>query len=817
MRRLTKPNSRLLSRCCCWWCALILALTAAYLLLRQTPASAAEVAASSVAVATNGAPSFRQDIDPLFTRYGCNAGSCHGKLAGQNGFRLSLRGYAPEWDHEWITKELNGRRVDYAWPEKSLILLKATGQIGHEGGRRFDKDSRAAKVITEWIRARTPGPDPAESDAVKLEIEKGGVMKVGETRQLKATATWPDGHVRDVTWMVQFFSNDESTVSVTPEGMVKALRNGATAVRAHFQGLVSVVTFEMPYDAAVDAAQYVKKNNFIDEHVLARLAELRIPLSAGCDDSTFIRRVSLDAIGVMPTSEEVTAFINDTHPDKRARLIDNVLARPEWADYWAMNLCDQLQNRKERDHDVRGTKNVRAFYAWVRQQLVMNRRWDQIARDVVLASGDSSAHPEIGYYIYNVGEKQHAEESEIGESLAMAFLGTRIGCAKCHNHPLEKFTQDDYYRFAAFFSRISMKRVDPEKGETTLSVASADEREQRKQIAEAEKQLDQAKKAAEGKKGAEAKAAEKKIAEAQRRVEEQNKRLVEVMSRPPTAYQPRTKKQLTAMPLDRSVPRFEPGHDPREALVAWMIDPSNEAFSGNMVNRLWKHFMGVGLVEQVDDLRSSNPPSNPELWKALNKDFVAHGFDLKSMMRLILNSRVYQLSSDTLAANEQDHRFYSHYNARRLPAEVLSDAISEATGVPDQFPGYPTGLRAVQLPEPGVNSYFLTIFGRSERVTACACERNGDVTLPQLLYLSNGEEVRNKLRAGDGRLAMLLKRKLDEKTTIDEIFLMTLCRKPQAAEVKAVTDALAAGDGREDVYRDLCWALLNSKEFAFNH
>jgi hypothetical protein len=227
--------------------------------------------------------------------------------------------------------------------------------------------------------------------------------------------------------------------------------------------------------------------------------------------------------------------------------------------------------------------------------------------------------------------------------------------------------------------------------------------------------------------------------------------------------------------------------------------------------------MGVGLVEQVDDLRSSNPPSNPELWKALNQDFVAHGFDLKSTMRLILNSRVYQLSSDTLAANEQDHRFYSHYNARRLPAEVLSDAISEATGEPDQFPGYPTGLRAVQLPEPGVNSYFLTIFGRSERVTACACERNGDVTLPQLLYLNNGEEVRNKLRAGDGRLAMLLKRKLDEKTTIDDIFLMTLCRKPQAAEMKAVNEALAAGDGREDVYRDLCWALLNSKEFAFNH
>ena len=762
-------------------------------------------------------PSFRQEIVPLFTRYGCSAGSCHGKLAGQNGFRLSLRGYAPEWDHEWITKELNGRRVDYARPESSLILLKATGQIGHEGGKRFEKDSPAARVIAEWIKARTPGPDPAEADAAALEIAQGGIMKVGQTRQLSVKATWPDGKVRDVTWMVQFFSNDESTVSVTPEGVVKALRNGAAAVRGHFQGMVAVVSFEMPYDAPVEAGQYSQKNNVIDEHVLARLAELHIPVSAGCDDPTFVRRVFLDAIGTMPTTEEVRVFVADTHPDKRARLVDNLLARPEWADYWAMNLCDQLQNRKERDHDVRGAKNVRAFHAWVRGQLAINRPWNQTARDLVLASGDSSSHPEIGYYIYNVGEKQHAEESEIGESLAMSFLGTRIGCAKCHNHPLEKFTQDDYYRFAAFFSRISMKRVDPEKGTTTLSVGSSEERDQRKQIADAEKQLAEAKKQSEGKTGDPAKQAEKKIAEAAKRVEDQNKRLVEVMSRPPTAFQPRTKKQMAAMPLDRSVQNFQPGHDPREALAAWMIDPSNEAFSGNMVNRIWRHFMGVGLVEQVDDLRSSNPPSNPQLWKALNQDFVAHGYDLKSMMRLILNSRAYQLSSETLAGNENDHRFYSHYYARRLPAEVLSDAITAATGVSDQFPGYPTGSRAVQLPEPGVTSYFLTIFGRSERVTACACERNGDVTLPQLLYLNNGEEVKNKVKSAEGRLAALLKKISDEKKTIDDVFLMTLCRAPSAAEAKAVTDALAAGDPREDVYRDLYWALLNSKEFAFNH
>jgi hypothetical protein len=781
-------------------------------------AGAADLVTGPAVTSDPDVPSFRQDIVPLLTRYGCNAGGCHGKLAGQNGFKLSLRGYAPEWDHVSIIRDLGGRRVDYARPGASLLVTKASGQVAHEGGKRFEKDSQASKMLAAWIAARTPGPDAAEADAIKLEItHAGATLKVGETRKLTVTAHWPDGKVRDVTWLAQFYSNDESTVAVTPDGLVKAVRNGATAVRIHFQGLVEVVLFEMPYPADVDPGQYATKNNFVDDHVLAKLAALRIPVSPACDDATFARRAFFDAIGTMPTADEVAAFVADASANKRPRLIDQLLARPEWADYWAMNLCDQLQNRKERDHDVRGAKNVRAFHAWVRDQLVANRPWNQFAKELITASGDASAHPEIGYFIYTIGEKTNVAESEVGESVAMSFLGTRIGCAKCHNHPLEKFTQDDYYRFAAFFAKVSMKRVDFEKGVTTLALAAPEEKDVRRQIADAEKQLADAKKQAEGKSDKALKDAEKKVAEAQRKLDEQNKRLADLMAKPPTAFQPRTKRQMAAMPLDRSEPKFEPGHDPRETLAAWITDPSNEAFSGNMVNRIWRHFMGVGLVEQVDDLRSSNPPSNPALWKALNKEFVAQGFDLKSLMRAIMSSRAYQTSSETVAGNEKDMRFYSHYYAKRLPAEVLSDAISAATGVPDNFPGYPVGVRAVQLPDPGVNSYFLSTFGRSERVTACACEKSSDVTLPQLLYLTNGDEVKNKVRSADGRLAQILKKSSDDAKAIDDVFLTTLGRRATPGDVKAVKDALASGDGRDAVYQDLYWALLNSKEFAFNH
>ncbi len=761
-------------------------------------------------------PSFAQDVLPVLTKAGCNAGACHGKLAGQNGFKLSLRGYAPEWDIDWLTKELWGRRVNVAFPEDSLIIQKALARVPHEGGRRFEEGSRYHQTLLDWIGARAPGPVTNEAEVARLEVLPGSrVLRPGESQQLLVRGYYRDGRVRDVTWLAQFFSNDEATLRVSESGLVEALRSGEVPVRVHFQGQVEVVLFTMPYTNRVSPKLFARKNNRVDGPVMAKLQLLRLTPAQLCNDATFVRRAFLDTIGSLPPAEEARAFVADRRPDKRARLIDELLSRPEYADYWTLQFADLLQNRKERDHDVRGTKGVRAFHAWLREQISSNRPWNELARDILTASGDCVERPEVGYYVTLVGEKR-AEESEITDGVAQAFLGNRIGCARCHNHPLEKFTQDDYYHFAAFFSRVSLKRVDPTSGATMLLAESKEEMEQEKRIADLEKTVREQEANLEKMNGDERAKAEKKLLEQRKKADEAGRQLAEMrVKKKPGVLQPRTKQMMAPQPLDRSKVDLPAGADPRVALAKWMTDPANPNFSGAMVNRLWKHFMGVGLVEPVDDLRASNPPSNPELWRLLNQELVESGYDLKHVMRLILNSRTYQLGADTQPGNQADRKFFSHYYARRLPAEVMLDAISAATDVPDEFKGYPGGTRAVQLPEPGVASYFLTLFGRSDRVTSCACERMGEVTLPQLLHLENGEELPKKIRAADGRLARLLKNKNDP-AVIDELFWTTVQRPPRAEEMKAASDALATGDSREEVYRDLFWALLNSKDFTFN-
>jgi hypothetical protein len=711
-------------------------------------------------------PSFVNDVTPLFTRLGCNQGACHGKNAGQNGFRLSLRGYAPEWDYLWVTREYDGRRINRAAPEASLLLRKPLGLTPHEGGKLLREGSREHRVLLDWIRSGTPGPLPKEVHVRRLEILPGNrVLRTGQEQQLLVRAQYSDGRWRDVTWLARFESNDAAVAEVNPQGKVRIRRPGETAVRAAFLGQVAVVVLTAPHDQPVKAELLAGRNNFIDEHVFGKLGRLRIEPAGLCDDSAFVRRVYLDTIGALPTAAEVRSFLADKRADRRARLIDVLLVRPEVVDYWTLQLSDLLQNRKERDHDVRGTKGVRAFHAWLRKQVAANRPWNELVRDVLTAKGKSTQNPAVGYFVVTVGEQQ-ADQSEVVASVAQAFLGTRIGCAKCHNHPLEKYTQDDYYHFAACFSRLKLERKDPREGPTTLVVSAPDPN--------------------------------------------QNKNPVGVV-------QPRTGQFLKPQPLDRSAMPVQPGEDPRIKLADWITNPKNEYFSGAMVNRLWKHFLGNGLVEPVDDLRASNPPSNPELWQALNKEFVGHNFNIKHMIRLILNSRTYQLSSATKRDNESETRFYSHYYARRLPAEVLLDALASSTGVPNTFPGYPVGIRAVQLPDPHLQSYFLSLFGRSERVTACACERNGEVTLAQLLHLQNGDSVVQKIRTPEGRLAVLLKSKKDTPALIEDLFLVTLCRPPSKEQVRAVERALAEGESKEAVLRDLFWALLNSKEFAFNH
>ena len=773
------------------------------------------------------APSFRQDIEPVLTRSGCNMGACHGKLAGQNGFKLSLRGYAPELDHSWLVTDLTARRINPAFPEESLLVLKALGKVPHEGQQRFAEGSRYHRALTDWIAARAPGPDTNDTEIARLELLPGNrSLRVGGTQQLLARAHYQDGSVRDVTWLTQFFSNDEGTATVTPDGLVKANRHGETAIRAHFQGQVEVVTVTIPYENKIDPRLFTATHNVLDAPVFAKLQALRLPPSAPCDDATFLRRASLDATGTLPTPAQVREFLAECEGPAsastraRARLVDRLLASAEFTDYWTLQLSDLLQNRRERDHDVRGAKGVRAFHDWLRVQIAANRPWDALARDVLTARGSVNDHPEIGWFIYNVGEKQLIEESDTPDAVAQAFLGTRIGCARCHNHPLERYTQDDFYHFAAFFSKVQMKRADPDKGGTSLNIGTREEEEQKKRLTDAEKSFVDATNAmmkivtldTPGTNGMDK--ARKTMAEQQKKLEEARREFKKIAAKMPSVTQPRTKKPMAAQPLDRQSFEFDPGQDPREPLATWMTQ--NPQFSGAMVNRLWKQFFGTGLVEPVDDLRASNPPTNPELWRVLNAEFVTRGYDLRHIMRLILTSRVYQMSADTVPGNHTDTKFFSHYFARRLPAEVILDAVSRATGVPDEFKGYPLGTRAVQVPDPGVSSYFRTLFGRSDRVTACACERNGEVTLPQLLHLQNGDTMTKKISAADGRLKSLLQELPRNDAVIDELFLATLGRLPASGERKAVNKSIPA-DPRDQAFSDLFWALLNSKEFAFNH
>ncbi len=712
-------------------------------------------------------PSFRNDVLPVLTRMGCNQGACHGKNSGQNGFRLSLRGFAPEWDYKWLTREQLGRRVNSLVSEDSLLLKKPLGEIPHEGGKLFDRKSRTYQTLARWIRSGTPGlreEDPGIERLVVLPTDR--VLKIGEEQQLLVLAEYSDGSRRDVTWLAKFAANDRSVAEVNAHGKVQIKRPGETAVRVMFQGQVAVALFTSPYNQTVPDELFSQKNNLIDNQVFAKLKALHIEPSELCSDQEFIRRVYLDTIGVLPTGDEVQSFLQENRPNKRSLLIDELLKRPEFVDFWTLKFADLLQNRKESDHDVRGTKGVRSFHQWLRSQIASNRPWNELARDILTVKGSTADNPAVGYYIVTVGEEREAHQSTVVASAAQTFLGTRIGCAQCHNHPLEKYTQDDYYHFAAFFSRIKLKRQRPEVGPTTLMVSAWNERDNKKPVG---------------------------------------------------VRQPRTREFLKPQHLDRSAIPVEPDQAPRRVLADCNTSPDNDYFSGAMVNRLWAHFFAVGLVEPVDDLRASNPPSNPALWQTLNKEFIEKEYDVKHMIRLMLNSRAYQLSSKTKPGNQRDQRFYSHYYARRLPAEVFLDALSQATGVPERFPGYPTGIRAVQVPDPSVNSYFLKLFGRSERMTACACERKGEVTLPQLLHLHCGETIERKLRNSNGQLAAWLKSKKSDEQIVETIFLNTVSRLPRKHELGVIRNALSGANNRDEVLRDVFWAVLNSKEFAFNH
>jgi hypothetical protein len=706
---------------------------------------------------------FVNEVIPVFTKAGCNGGGCHGKSGGQNGFKLSLLGFEPTEDYTHLVHEARARRLSVATPERSLLLTKADNETPHGGGKRLDAGSDDYKTLVRWIKQGMPyGKDSDPRVASIAVYPKTRTLPMGGNQQLVVTAQYTDGSTRDVTRGAVFEASDKELGEVDATGWLSVNHKpGTVSVMVRYQGQVGVFQAVLPLGAPVETLPPVK--NYIDELVFKQLKQVGMPPSAVCDDSTFIRRVTLDVAGRLPTPAEVTAFLADTDAAKRDKLIDRLVDSGDYADYFANKWSALLRNKRETPNQARGNY---AFHGWIRDSLYRNKPFDQFAREVIAAAGDSSTNPAVGWY-------RGAKTTQIQlEDTAQLFLGTRLQCAQCHHHPYEKWSQRDYYGMAAFYSTVD-RQTGSWPGElivyTKRAVASAVNKKDQKPV-------------------------------------------------PPTA--------LGAAPVE-----LTKDQDPRQALADWMARPDNKFFAPSLVNRYWKHFFGRGLVDPEDDIRETNPPTNPELLDALAKDFVASKFDLKHLVRTICRSSTYQLSSVPNRYNAADKQSFSRYYPRRMNAEVLLDAVDQVTAGKTAFANLPASTRAVQLPDNSFNasSYFLTVFGRPESSSACECERSMDASLAQSLHLFNSADVQTKLTADTGRAAALVKEPAKDEDKVRELYLWAFARQPDAEELKLASQHLARErkdkDGKplapdaakRQAYEDLLWALINTKEFLFNH
>ncbi|MFN0105249.1 MAG: DUF1549 domain-containing protein [Bryobacteraceae bacterium] len=681
--------------------------------------------------------SFVNDVAPIFTMAGCSGANCHGSIRGQHGFKLSLFGYEPAIDYEAI-----GRRIDKAAPEKSLVLAKATAQTAHGGGFRFAADSLEYRTILEWIREGAPYDTKDTPRMTDLRVYPRERILVGKdaAQQLVAVAYYSDGAVRDVTRLVQYSSNNPDVVQVNAKGEAKALQTGETAVMVRTMGravAARILVAESRPDAAYTR---VSRNNFIDEHVFAKLQKLNIRPSELSSDGEFLRRVYLDAIGKLPTEEEARAFLQSNIPDKRAKIVDWLLEQPEFADVWALKFAE-LTRAGTREA---GSKGGRIVYEWLRQSFAANKPYDKLVTELLLSQG-AHLFGKGPSSFYNISFDSNAADH--ATNIGQIFLGVRIECAKCHNHPWEKWTQDDFYGFAAFFARVAVKEV------------------------------------------------------------YENDENATVYNEEGAVIHPKTKKPVTPKYLDGVMEADEPDKDIRESLARWMSRADNPFFARAFVNRVWKHYLGRGLVEEVDDFRVTNPPTNPALLDALAADFVKNKFDVRRLVRTILLSRTYQLSARPNETNRGDAINYSRFGLRRLMAETFTDSIAQVTAVPDKFAGYPIGTRAMQVYS-GAN-YMLSTFGRLNRDIICERETQPDIA--QTMHLISGDTIQKKLTAEGNIISRWM-----TGDVVDSLFLRTLTRFPTASEKEALDKALAGGD-RKAVLQDALWAILNSKEFLYNH
>jgi hypothetical protein len=707
--------------------------------------------------------SFRNEVMAVLSRSGCNQGTCHGNQNGKGGFKLSLRGDDPAFDYEALTREMLGRRTDPLRPADSLLLLKATAQVPHEGGKRFAVDSLEYSILQRWIADNRP-TDPTDLPRLKrIEVTPAAqvLIEPADRVQLQVRATFHDGSTRDVTKLAAY-DPANAVVSISTAGEAVKQRHGETTILVRYLDHRAAVQLAFVPERPGFTWQPVAPNNYIDEHIFAKLKTLRVQPSEVCSDSVFLRRAYLDLLGSVPTAEEARRFLNDASQDKRAQLIDRLLQRPEFADFWALKWSDVLRN-EEKTLDKKG---VAAFHHWIRQSIASGQPLNEFARDILASRGSTYSEPAANFY------RALREPQARAEAAAQVFLGIRIQCARCHNHPFDQWTQNDYHSLAAFFARVDYRIVENNRRD----------------------KLD---------------------------AHEFDGEQVVYQNRDGEVNDPRTGEPLRPRFLTAAT-SIAPT-DRLQAFADWIASPKNPFFARTQVNRIWHHLLGKGIVDPNDDFRASNPPVNGPLLKALEKDFIAHQFDLRHLIRTIANSKTYQLSAAPNDTNREDDINFSHGLIRPLQAEQLLDSFAQVSGKPVKFNGYPTGMRAVQLPgavaqrargeSATAGEQFLKVFGKPERLLSCECERSDDTTLNQAFQLLTGELLNQLLAEPDNRLGQLLKADKTNRAIIDELYLSALSRPPSERELAASLAVVEKSKDRRAGLEDILWSLVNAKEF----
>lgn len=705
--------------------------------------------------------SFTEQLLPVLSKAGCNQGACHGGQFGQGDFKLSLLGFAPEQDYTSIVRDSRQRRISLVAPDHSLLLRKAVSAVPHGGGKRLDAESTGFQTMRAWVNSGVPGPvsdEPRLTDIAVAPAERE--YHENESRQLRVVATYSDGSQRDVTHHARYDSLGPGIATVTDDGYVTATGQGQAAIMVRYRGRARISSVIRPYADEVDLTGF-EPLNYVDEHVQARWDRIGLQPSPTCSDEVFLRRAFLASIGTLPSMEVTQRFLESDDPDKRNQLVDELLGLTgdpqrdiyieEWSAYWTQKWGDLLRNNREKVGEI----GMWAFANWIRASLRENKPMDQFVREILLAQGSIYQNGQANFY------KVSDKPTDLAETTAQVFLGTRLQCAQCHQHPFESYSQADYYGLAAFFTRVSTKRSSDFGAfgfDTVVRVKSS---------------------------GA--------------------------------IKHPRSGEKVPPTPLGQEPLTDIASRDLRRPLAEWLTSPENPLFARNIANRTWGYLMGTALVEPIDDLRETNPPSNPQLLDALAADFVDQGYDLRQLMRAIMTSRAFQLSSIATEDNGADTRFHSHFLARRLPAEVLLDAIDAVCETQEQFPGVPLGTRAIELPDPNFASYFLDTLGRPQRIVSCECERTAEPNLAQVLQLINGELVQRKLTDEKGRVSRLVAEQPDDEAAFREIYLTALSRLPGPQELDACRQILGEAEDRRTGLEDIVWALINGREFLFNH